>query len=294
MLNIPTVFDGGDNLSWSMSKGLEKQSQPCTHMNLYVSTVLGYAGFYLTSLKLYIAAPCKWNICGSLQSCSVFIYMGSDVQVGSCQCKIRKITPSGANIRTHVCAFFNWPFVTVFLYIASIESTKRAYDRMATEEPQQAIALMKGLMKPAGAHKQARRDYKLFFTSITTWNKSKEKRFEESMLQCDKDEFKMHWKSRGRKKPVIAKLWKTATSGKKFRKGHAWKVDRGVNKKGKKRKPKTMVYVKEQARVKDSNIVSHNVSQKRGEEELDEEAAKHSMKRKLTLDKDFEAELGYY
>ena len=55
-----------------------------------------------------------------------------------------------------------------------------------------------------------------------------------------------------------------------------------------------MVYVKEQARVKDANIVSHNVSQKRGEEELDEEAAKHGMKRKLTLDKDFEAELGYY
>ena len=163
---------------------------------------------------------------------------------------------------------------------------------MLEEDPVEARDIMKQLAKPAGAHRQARRDYKVFFKQISSWAKSREKSAIAGMIKCDKGEFRMHWKMRGKSSGWIKKKWAKSTTGKQFRKGKAWHVDRGRNKAGKKRKQKIVVWVKEQERAEDKTTWRNEVKQHRGEEDVDETAGRHRMKQKLELDKEMDADVG--
>ena len=94
----------------------------------------------------------------------------------------------------------------------------------------------------------------------------------------------MHWKSRGRGKKTVKKLWKKAVTGDRFRKGLA-ETRQKVRNDGKIKK-KIVVWVKLQKSIADKDIVGTEITaQDGGDESLRGE-------KPLELGKSFKTALG--
>ena len=150
------------------------------------------------------------------------------------------------------------------------------YDKFKTADPGGAKNAVLSLRKPDGAPQQAQRDFGTFDRIVSEHERCRQSKSTVPWIKCDKKEFQSHWKGRGRSKASIKKRWAKATAPEKFRKNLAWNKE-WRNRKGKKKKKKTIVWVKCQGTYDDSDIVSTKLRSKTGEMKCDPKAAEKQM-----------------
>ena len=142
---------------------------------------------------------------------------------------------------------------------------------MQESAPDKARDAVLSLIKTPGATNQTQRSFSEFTTIITQWQRVRQMENIKGRIVCDKGEFRLHWKGRGKKKSKIKRMWKSAIQPQKFKQKLAWEKV-WYNKKGKKKK-KILVWVKEQQRSADKDIVKNTASYSPATMQLDKKAA---------------------
>ena len=153
---------------------------------------------------------------------------------------------------------------------------------MSRVDPAAARSAFEGVKKRPGASQQEQRPWKNFFSVVNSWKKKLTRTMSQGWVQCNKAEFRCHWKNRGKASKRIKKMWDKATSTVKINNGLAFWKDRGLNKKGKPRKKRLIVWVKEQERYKDDRSIEQAMSHQ-GDENLMDLDSFNNMKKQDNL-----------
>ena len=146
-----------------------------------------------------------------------------------------------------------------------------AFEQMQDIAPDKARDAVLTLIKPGGESQQVQRSFAEFTTIITQWQRVRQKEKISGWIVCDKGEFLAHWKSRGKKKSVRKRMWKAAIQAEKFKKQLAWEKVWYTSKN--KKKKKIFVWVREQQRAEDKDIIKNTASYAPAKISLDKKAA---------------------